>query len=174
MGLVAAFLVLSAGASPANAHADLVSSYPQAGQRLAELPKYVEVKFNESLIQLAKTKVNVIEVRDSSGVQIDDGKSVTSGPVVKVNLNMRTVHGEVRVNWRVVSGDGHPLDGSFKFDVGSTIVPTAKAPVIAKKEVSSNSFFEHKKNIVYSGLGLLIILAWAMLSVRMYRRKGRK
>jgi len=37
--------------------------------------------------------------------------------------------GSYKVEWRVVSADGHPVDGTFSFTVGDTTVSAAPAPV---------------------------------------------
>jgi len=173
-GVGAALIVVGVflGTLPASAHAVLVSSYPQVEQHLSEIPLYVEVEFDANLIQLGKTKVNVLEVKDSSGVRIDDGNSVTAGPLVKVGLIPKKISGVVKVNWRVVSSDGHPVEGGFTFYVGKVATSTT-SPSVAETHHAENYFIHHKIHIAYFVFGFLVIAAWAVISMKILRRRDK-
>jgi methionine-rich copper-binding protein CopC len=158
---------------PANAHADLVSSYPQAGEQLQQAPKYVQVRFDGNLLNLGKVKVNVLKVKDSSGRTLDDGNSVTTGPYLKVGLLKQSMVGDIFVSWRVTSEDGHPVEGGYKFHIGvsKTLDPT---PLVGEKHSNKNFLARHRSSVAYFAFGFLAIGTWAVLSLRIFRRKRKQ
>ena len=127
---LALLTVLSASAAlaalPSAKHATLVSSEPAANSRLASPPTQVRLVFSEP-IEGKLAKVTLVPA--------------TGAPIaLRAGGDPRDVHaviapvdalsaGSYKVEWRVVSADGHPVDGSFNFTVGDTIVSTAPAPV---------------------------------------------
>lgn len=171
MGIAFSLWLTLASISHASAHAVLVFSNPQIEQLVTQAPTYVEVEFDGNLIQLGKAKVNVLTVKDSTGLQIDDGKSVATGPILKVGLLKKKISGQVSVNWRVVSSDGHPVEGGYKFYVGVKDVQTS-VPVVKGAHVHENYFLHHKVHIAYFAFGFVVIGLWALISVRILRRRG--
>jgi copper transport protein len=117
-----AFLLLLAApsfASPPSAavHATLVSSEPAANSRLASSPTRVRLVFSEPV----EGKLGRISLHPTTGAVI----------TLRAGADPRDVHaviapvdalapGRYRVDWRVVSADGHPVDGTFAFTVGDT------------------------------------------------------
>ena len=147
--------------STAQAHAVLVSSNPAIDANIQALPASVEVEFDGNLIAIGGTKTNFLTVQDSSGRQIDAGDSKVSGPLLNVSIKDRTGVGIFMVSWRVVSSDGHPVEGSYQFSVGNASVsplPIAKAPVHAHKE----SFWIHHRSHIFLALALVVAIGiWA-------------
>lgn len=165
-------LLLFLGLSPANAHADLLSSYPQSGERLAGPPKYVEVKFDGNLIVFGKVKVNVVSVTDSSGTKLDDGNSITKGPYVKVGLLNQPIVGNISVRWRVTSDDGHPVEGGYKFYVGSVLGSPSSSALSAPKVKAQGHVSRDKAQTTYAFIALLMIAILTIVKMRARRRKG--
>jgi len=122
--------VLSASAAlailPSAKHATLVSSEPAANSHLASPPTRVRLVYSEP-IEGKLAKVSIVPA--------------TAAPMVlRAGADPRDVHaviapvdalgaGSYKVEWRVVSADGHPVDGTFSFTVGDTTVSAAPAPV---------------------------------------------
>ena len=122
--------VLSASAAlailPSAKHATLVSSEPAANSHLASPPTRVRLVYSEP-IEGKLAKVTIVPA--------------TAAPMVlRAGADPRDVHaviapvdalgaGSYKVEWRVVSADGHPVDGTFSFTVGDTTVSAAPAPV---------------------------------------------
>ncbi|WP_019872933.1 copper resistance CopC family protein, partial [Sporichthya polymorpha] len=125
--LVANLLVLIAMvflAGPAAAHADLVGTAPRADQVLEAAPGRVELVFSDS-IDLNTSVVRIIEPNGAT----TDGLGPLShlngaAESVTVDLPNSLSRGTRTVVYRVVSTDGHPVQGSFRFSVG---VATASA-----------------------------------------------
>jgi methionine-rich copper-binding protein CopC len=101
----------------AEAHGQFVSSNPKAGSTLSKLPKLVWVEFDGNLITIADKKTNFLTVKDSKGKELSDGKAFVGGARVSVNLKDRSTTGKIKVSWRVVSEDGHPVTSSLTFTV---------------------------------------------------------
>ena len=122
--------VLSASAAlailPSAKHATLVSSEPAANSHLASPPTRVRLVYSEP-IEGKLAKVTIVPA--------------TAAPIVlRAGADPRDVHaviapvdalgpGTYKVEWRVVSADGHPVDGTFSFTVGDTTVSAPAAPL---------------------------------------------
>jgi methionine-rich copper-binding protein CopC len=109
----AAFLAL-ASVSPASAHDELLGSSPAAGEVFEAAPEAVELTFSNDVIEVG----TVIEVVDHHGEVVETGETVVLGPDVTAELPS-DLSGEYQVRWRVVSSDGHPIEGTIDFGVGA-------------------------------------------------------
>ena len=101
----------------AEAHGQFVSSNPKAGSTLSKLPKLVWVEFDGNLITIADKQTNFLTVKNSKGRELSDGKAFVGGARVSVNIKDRSATGKIKVSWRVVSEDGHPVSSSLTFTV---------------------------------------------------------
>ncbi|MDZ5662652.1 copper resistance protein CopC [Nocardioides sp. S-58] len=122
----AALLLVLGTASPAAAHATLVSTDPAEGAVLEAAPDQVTFTFNESVIGVPAG----IQVFDASGEEVASTASVRQAQLV-VGLDEEVGRGTLVVVWRLVSADGHPIGGSLSFSVGERSdvvdVPTTSA-----------------------------------------------
>jgi copper transport protein len=120
VALVAALLLLVGFAGEASAHASLVFADPRDGTVLAQAPKAVQLRFNESVTAGA---VNLI---DASGKLRTDAVIDAGDEAINVTLPADLPTGTQIVSYRVISADGHPVAGSITFSIGE---PTEnKAP----------------------------------------------
>ena len=118
--------------APASAHTSLVSSSPESGVVLNEVPAEVRLKFNESLLLVDSKNPNRIEVVNGIG-QVVSGMTVVEGPEIFTALDLSLEpSGEYSVKYRVVSADGHPVEGEYQFTVASPEV--ISAPVVDEPE----------------------------------------
>ena len=101
----------------AEAHGQFVSSNPKAGSTLSKMPKLVWVEFDGDLITIADKQTNFLTVKNSKGRELSDGKAFVSGTRVSVNIKDRSATGKIKVSWRVVSEDGHPVSSFLTFTV---------------------------------------------------------
>ncbi|PKH39021.1 copper transport protein [Nocardioides alpinus] len=119
-------LLLLGSASPASAHATLVSTDPAEGAVLEAAPEQVRFTFNESVIGVPAG----IQVFDATGDAVASSASVRDSQLV-VDLDEEVGEGTLVVVWRLVSADGHPIGGSLSFSVGAASdvvdVPTSTA-----------------------------------------------
>jgi methionine-rich copper-binding protein CopC len=107
-------LVLSHTES-ANAHAQLASSVPRKNQTIKMLPNLVWLEFDGDLITLDGKAVNELTVTNSKKVRVDIGGSIVGGARISTKLKPGLPSGKYMVSYRIVSEDGHPVDGSFSF-----------------------------------------------------------
>lgn len=101
----------------AEAHGQFVSSNPKARSTLSKLPKLVWVEFDGKLITIADKQTNFLTVKNSKGRELSDGKAFVGGARVSVNIKDRGAIGKIKVSWRVVSEDGHPVTSFLTFTV---------------------------------------------------------
>jgi len=109
----ASLLLTTLWAAAAHAHAFLDHASPLVGGTVAAAPREVTLWFTQG-IELAFSRV---EVSDSSGARVDQGKAQVSGSTMRVGLKPLAA-GTYRVHWHVLSVDTHTTQGSFTFRVG--------------------------------------------------------
>ena len=112
----AIFLALSV--SPASAHTVLVNSIPQSESIISSLPPEITITFAEELIDIGNS--NSIEVFDSSGEDMSQGKVTVAGPTLTKALLTSDKIGIYKVQYRAVAADGHVIKGEFTFSVEIT------------------------------------------------------
>jgi methionine-rich copper-binding protein CopC len=116
--VLSALLVIGQPLS-ANAHTELISSLPLAGTLVEEWPTEISLTFNEDLITVGDEKSNFLVVNNSVGDQISADDEVLEGSKITVSLDPNTITGPVLVYYRVVSADGHPVEGEYSFNFGT-------------------------------------------------------
>ena len=101
---------------PAQAHTSLVNSAPAKNSTVKVMPKTIALTFDEKLIKLAGKNVSKFSVIGP------DGKEIKLGPITLTNqiisaavLEPKPKPGIYKINYRVISGDGHPVSGAIKF-----------------------------------------------------------
>lgn len=119
-----AFALLLCFPESAYAHATLLSSEPAAGSRLSTRPSRVRLTFDEPIEADLCQIVIVSADGHTTTLAVSADPRDVRGIVAPLDL---TADGAYRVAWRVISADGHPVEGSLVFDVGSAVdrVPPA-------------------------------------------------
>lgn len=113
--LVVAFgFFLTLGQPTAVAHDSLVSSTPADGATLSNAPSRVVFVFS-GRIQSDFAQVAVV---DSAGENVIAGEPVVDGTDVRFPLPA-LADGQYQASFRVVSSDGHPINGSISFSVAA-------------------------------------------------------
>lgn len=150
-----------AWAAPASAHAELVGTTPPNGARLESRPAEVTLEFTESVGLLD----NAIRLLDADGDTIETPDPVVDGSTVRWPMPDDLPDGAYLVNWRVVSGDSHPVAGAFSFGVGPdiTVDPVAahRSPTVdAPWPVVAARFGGYLGFTVIAGVAALVLLCW--------------
>lgn len=110
-------LGITLGSAPAaSAHDQLISSTPAPGERLKRAPGSIVLNFRAPMMGLGYE----IRVVDSSARNWVQNESALTGAALTQPLPPDLPEGEYQVRWRAVSGDGHPISGSYEFLVGAT------------------------------------------------------
>jgi copper transport protein len=129
-------LGLMAAATPVHAvartllHATLLRSTPAANSRLDKPPSAIRLVFSEQVVP----ELSQIALVGSRGDTVQ--LKVANDPHdvhVLVGTVTSELTGPYKVVWRVLSADGHPVGGNFKFTVGSgtTTSASSTASVVA-------------------------------------------
>ena len=98
------------GAPPAVAHSDLRSAVPAAGSTLSAPPRSVTLKFSEPV----RDGFSRVAVTGAQGEVVSAGDATVSGPQVEQAVRLRAA-GPYTVAYRVVSADGHVVQGRLDF-----------------------------------------------------------
>ena len=103
-------------ALPATSHEQLVDQEPKSGQVLEAGISEVRLSFSDDLISLDNSAGSEIVILDSNQNPVNNGCAVIDARTAIARADIDTP-GTYQVGWRVVSGDGHPISGSFSFVV---------------------------------------------------------
>jgi LPXTG-motif cell wall-anchored protein len=119
VGLLSA-VALVLGGTTASAHDTVIGTAPGDGETLTTAPTQVSVELSAVPQAIGSRML----VTSSDGTVLFDGEPTITDRVASVELPAVANDG-YQVAWRLVSSDGHPIDGTFGFVVEA---PAAAAP----------------------------------------------
>lgn len=155
-------LSLLISAPLASAHDSVESTAPASGTKLVTMPEQVSLTLNNTPAAIGSK----IEVKDASGTDWASGEVSVVDKVASEQLKAGAPSGQYTVNWRLVSSDGHPIDGTFSFTVTSGAAPSPGATLGSAGPVSTP---EAQAQVSSGGFPWLIVivavLAAAVLAV---------
>ncbi|WP_293768406.1 CopD family protein [Sporichthya sp.] len=157
-------LALLGLAAPASAHASLIGTTPRPDQVLAAEPADIVLSFSDTV----DVKTATVQVLDPAGAALAIGLPAHLGAdatTLQVTLPTGLATGTRTVLYRVVSNDGHPIQGSFRFSVG---VATASATpgALVSDGGALGLYLGVARWVAFVGLALavgtmlLVVLAW--------------
>jgi copper transport protein len=100
------------------AHAYIIKSNPSENQTINHAIQKVSIQFDESI----QPVFNSIQVFDSTGNRVDrkDGRiNPKNSSIIECGLNQNLPNGIYQIEWKVVSSDGHPVQGTIPFQMGT-------------------------------------------------------
>ncbi len=154
--VVAVFAGVIAGglglASPASAHAILVSSAPAQGSIVQQAPPQVVLTFTERVTLIAG-KVRVIA---PDNTRADSGEPRTSGDQVIIPLKSGGKRGTYLVSFRVISADSHPVGGAFTYSVITTSTPPVENGEAGAASTAVSVLFPIVRWLGYAGLIMMV------------------
>ncbi|MEV1247004.1 copper resistance CopC family protein [Nonomuraea sp. NPDC050022] len=112
-----AALVLLGTAGPALAHDALKSSDPAKGATVESVDE-VKLEFTSGV------RIPVVVVRGAEGTAHQSGDPRADGKVVTQELKGALPDGKYTIAYRVVSSDGHPIEGEIPFTVKGAPSPS--------------------------------------------------
>ncbi|MDZ4351642.1 copper resistance protein CopC [Pseudarthrobacter oxydans] len=117
------------GVAPAQAHDALASTSPTDGQTIATNPGKVSI----TLTNPPTTGIpgsNILTVTAPDGHVVSSGEVTVEGKTLSTDADIDH-DGKHTVEWRAVSADGHPIEGTFSFTYApegeATEAPSATA-----------------------------------------------
>jgi methionine-rich copper-binding protein CopC len=124
--------VLLAGAGPAAAHDELLSSDPSEAGVLAALPSRAILTFSGPVSEVREVTVT------GPGGSVANGAPTSVGAEVRQNL-WAGPDGSYTMTYAVVSADGHEVSGEVRFEVGDTAGAAGDGEAGASPDSSSTS-----------------------------------
>lgn len=106
----------------ASAHDTLISSSPAAGESFEQAPEMLELTYSDEVLNLTP----VVRLTTSAGEEIFTATPTVSGNTASIDLPPLPAD-DYQVLWRVVSSDGHPIEGTVDFTVTVGAEATATA-----------------------------------------------
>ena len=157
VAMAAITAVIGGASTPVSAHAVLIATEPKSGAILDESPRRITLTFDEEV----GTSFSSIRVLDARGKELSSSRAERI-EAEKVGVDAPKLgDGTYVVIWRVVSADGHPVEGSFTFQVGATSQDVSS--VVAKfieEEHGLSRLFSIIRWVLLSGIIVLIGALW--------------
>ena len=147
------------------AHGEMVQATPAVDSNVLTAPSEVSIEFDGKLQIIGNTNVNSIEVTDNQGQLISSPTSVVEGNKISTKLQLTDITGLVSVHYRIVSEDGHPVEGDYSFTVGE--MPVANGTVV---ETYEEEVLESGAKLLVNGIGILTLVSIAFLVVRRIKK----
>lgn len=190
-----ATLLLGAGltlavATPAQAHDELVSSYPEASSTITGSPAEITLSFSGELI--AGMQSAAVEVIAPDGQNIATDAPSEDGTSITQHLAQNPPAGLFTVRWKVVSSDGHPISGEYTYTVAPTdavpsspaatpsTAPQTPAPTATATEAPADNGYGGETSgggdtfAILAVVGGVVVLGGALVIVLMVGRERRR
>lgn len=155
LGFIGFLLLLSP--SIAFAHGELVTTSPVQGSTLISVPTEVSLVFDANLQTLGAAVINSITVTTDTGVVISDAVKRVSANSISTTITNIEATGTMSVHYRIVSEDGHPVEGDYSFTVSPTPIVAISALEESAEAVTQveESAKAKPKGLVVSALVLM-------------------
>ncbi|WP_030268481.1 copper resistance CopC family protein [Micromonospora globosa] len=114
-------------ATPAAAHNSLQEATPARDARLTAAPTQVTLRFLQGL----NPSFTTITVSDAAQRTVPTSAPAVDGATGTVTIDEPLGNGTYTVAYRVVSRDGHPVQGSYRFTMADPAAPAPSAPASA-------------------------------------------
>jgi copper resistance protein C len=113
--------LLVASASPAWAHNTLVGSSPEDGQDLDEAPTEVELEFDQEVMEGGN---GIVVTGPDGSSTYESGEVEIDGEFASIALGELDEAGDYSIDYRIISADGHPVEGALGFSLSGDALHT--------------------------------------------------
>jgi len=148
-----------------SAHGEIVGAFPEQFTNATPIPTQVWIEFDGQLQTLDGQAINTIDVVDSTGLTVSYGDPVITGSKITTKLSGQSAPGVFTVNYRIVSEDGHPVEGSYTFNASPDYAATDVATTAAPKSNSS---------LDIGGIVMIVFLAIFGIGILVKRKNENK
>lgn len=179
-----------AATAPASAHDELISSSPGTNSVVATMPDTLTLTYNEDVMTVG----DEVALTDGSGNTVTTGEPTIDGAVVSIPVPNASslADGAYSLAWRVVSADGHPVEGTIVFSVGAVAATQAASESAAEHShdesgeaeasgdthessvtaaAASDSTASSSPNLAWVWVGGAIVVLGAVIAVVIRRRR---
>lgn len=112
---VLALLCLVLSSPISFAHGKIVATYPLRDSTSSPAPTQVWIEFDGELQLIDGEVINTLKVKDSTGLVVSAEDADIEGSKISTQISDQSVGGVFTVEYRIVSEDGHPVEGSYTF-----------------------------------------------------------
>ncbi|MDR7002358.1 copper resistance protein CopC [Neobacillus niacini] len=150
--------------SISSAHAYIKKSTPVENEILEKPPTKVMIQFDETI----QPEFNSVQVFDSNGKRVDlkNGRIDPKQPsILESGLEKNLPNGTYRIQWKVVSNDGHPVQGVIPFQIGesgsgqnSTVIHTSTKGYTPTLDLIVIRWLQYISNAGYIGVLFFILV----------------
>jgi len=168
--LILAFLI--SPIQSASAHTAAVNYVPAVGAQLIQMPSKVEISFNEELLVLKDKQTSSISVTDNSGTRLDYGDVVVEGRGMSVDVKSVDTSGEIKVVWRAVAQDGHPVEGNYSFSVTPSVDPSPSSSAASEPSTTAEQVDDSSSYSEILVFGSVILVGLTLMILRWRRNSG--
>jgi methionine-rich copper-binding protein CopC len=172
---LAAAVIAVLPSAPAWAHNSLTKAVPAKNSTVTKRPGTVALTF----LQKVDPEALSITVTDAEKRKVPLDATKAAGKVGSVTFSEPLLNGVYTVTYRVVSTDGHPVQGSYKFtlnDPAAAPPPSARPPATSPAPVatteaavpasaSSPAQDESRWPVIAAGVAVLLVLGAGVLFV---------
>ncbi|MFB5197126.1 copper resistance protein CopC [Neobacillus sp. KR4-4] len=166
--------------SISSAHAYIKKSTPLENETVEKAPSEVMIKFDESI----QPAFNSIKVFDSEGNRVDkkNGRIDPKQPsILTSGLKNGLPDGSYRIKWKVVSSDGHPVEGVIPFQVGDEGQNSATSNKVTKgykpkADLIVIRWLQYFSNACYVGLIFfyMMVMSYKLREIESVEKKFRR
>ncbi|WP_166985042.1 copper resistance CopC family protein [Canibacter zhoujuaniae] len=160
----------------ASAHDRLVDSTPAANEILGASPSELTLRFSAAVTEIAGGNVVTISAKQQG--EVSTGELKIDGDTLTLPISAE-LNGLYSVAWRVVSSDGHPIEGSYVFGVGDVTAkeladyaaelknqPVGQAATAAEEEPPGAAA------VVWASIAVLVFAAIVIAVIVWYQRNN--
>jgi len=149
----------------ASAHGEIVSTFPEQYTNATPIPTQVWIEFDGNLQTLDGQAINTIDVVDSTGLTVSYGDQIIEGGKISTKLSGQSAPGVFTVNYRIVSEDGHPVEGSYTFNASPNFADDAPVTTAAPEKSS---------NLSVGGIVMIVFLGGFAVGMLVKRKNEKK
>ena len=149
----------------ASAHGEIVSTFPEQYANATPIPAQVWIEFDGNLQTLDGQAINTIDVVDSTGLTVSYGDPIIEGGKISTKLSGQSAPGVFTVNYRIVSEDGHPVEGSYTFNASPNFADDAPETTAAPEKSS---------NLSVGGIVMIVFLGVFAVGMLVKRKNEKK
>ncbi len=167
---VVVMLTLLLGAAPAHAHAELVSSTPKDGATLDEAPNAIVLEFSEE-IDADSTEIAVTKSGESEPIPGAEMKVEDRELTVPVQFPEA---GDYTAAYRLVSKDGHPVEGSIEFSVGAASEQSSEVSVPPSPTADGQQDAQSGSGMGWAPIIAIVLFVLALIAAIIFFMRARK
>jgi copper resistance protein C len=164
---LAAAALLMIPAAAAQAHDVLEATDPANGSTVRTVPAKIGLTFDHTPIAIG----TIVRVQDATGTDQADGPVAIVDNHVTQAVKTDAPNGKYTVIWRVVSSDGHPIEGTFTFTAGAANPTATATPSTPPAAAGTGAGVDLQTELITAGaVGVVLVIALVVAGVFIKRR----